>query len=231
MPPDATQVVPTRAGYDRWAKIYDTEDNPLVRLEEEHITALIGDVRGLSVVDLGCGTGRHALRLAEAGANVTAVDFSQEMLARARAKPGAQAIHFVQRDLGEPLSLPAATFDIVLCSLVLDHIPNLSTFFAEMLRLCRPGGAVIISVMHPAMLLKGVQARFIEPETGDRVGPASYPHQISDYLMAAVRAGLVLDVVSESSVDTHLAEQSPRARRYIGWPLLLLIRLLRPKSR
>lgn len=231
MSSDATQVVPTRAGYDRWAKVYDTEDNPLVILEEEHIGSLIGNASGRRLIDLGCGTGRHALRLAEAGADVTAVDFSEAMLAHAQAKPGAQAVHFIHHDLGEPLPLPDAAFDIVLCSLVLDHVQNVEAFFAEMRRLCRPGGAIVISVMHPAMLLKGVQARFIEPETGDRIGPASYPHQISDYLKAAVNSGLALDTIEEYSVDSRLAQQSPRAHRYLGWPLLLLIRLLRPESR
>ena len=54
----------------------------------------LGDVRGLAVLDLGCGTGRHALWLAEAGATVTAVDFSEGMLSEARRKPGAAAVRF-----------------------------------------------------------------------------------------------------------------------------------------
>src|SRR5262245_17901578 len=80
------ELLPTRDGYDRWAAIYDDEGNPLVALETAHVHALLGDVRGLDVVDLGCGTGRHTLWLANAGARVTAVDFSPEMLRRARAK-------------------------------------------------------------------------------------------------------------------------------------------------
>ena len=51
----------------------------------------LGDVRGRRVLDLGCGTGRHAIPLAAAGAVVTAVDFSEQMLAAARRKPGASA--------------------------------------------------------------------------------------------------------------------------------------------
>lgn len=231
MQTELTQIVPTRAGYDGWAKVYDTEDNPLVRLEEEHIGSLIGNVSGIRLIDLGCGTGRHALPLAQAGARITAVDFSEGMLARAQAKPGAEAINFLRHDLKNALPLAASSFDVVLCSLVLDHVQNLNAFFAETHRLCRPGGAIVISVMHPAMLLKGVQARFIEPETGDRIGPASYPHQISDYLMAGVRAGLALDSIAEYTVDSRLAAQSPRACRYLGWPLLLLMRLRRLKSR
>src|ERR1017187_10458968 len=85
------EVVPTQAGYDRWAEVYDREDNPLVLLEEMHIGPLAGKVTGLAVADIGCGTGRHALRWAAAGARVTAVDFSDAMLQRARAKPGAGA--------------------------------------------------------------------------------------------------------------------------------------------
>ena len=153
--PVGMDIVPTRAGYDRWAEFYDDEDNPLVLLEERHISLLAGDVAGLAVADIGCGTGRHALRWAAAGARVTAVDFSKAMLQRARAKPGARAVTFVRHDLAKPFPLESAAFDRVFCCLVLDHIAELDRFFRELRRLCRPKGCVIISVMHPAMSLEG----------------------------------------------------------------------------
>jgi malonyl-CoA O-methyltransferase len=221
----ALDATSTRAGYDRWAEVYDTEDNPLVLLEEQHIGALLGDVAGLAVADIGCGTGRHALRLASAGARVTAVDFSEPMLERARVKPGAEGVTFIRHDLAEPLPLKSESFDRVLCCLVADHIADLHGFFRDLRRLCRPGGCVVFSVMHPAMLLRGVQARFIDPDTGRRVSPLSFPHQIADYVMAAVRAGLTLDHMSEHALDSALAPHSPRGRKYLGWPLLLLLRL------
>ena len=219
------EIVPTRAGYDRWAEIYDEEDNPLVRLEERQIGLLAGEVAGLTVADIGCGTGRHALTWAAAGARVTAVDFSAAMLKRARAKPGAQAVTFVQHDLAKPFPLESAAFDRVFCCLVLDHIGELDQFFRELARLCRPTGCVIISVMHPAMSLRGVRARFIDPATGRRISPAGQAHQMSDYLMAAVRAGLKLEHVSEHVADAALAAASQRAARYLGWPMLLLMKL------
>src|SRR5436309_1970250 len=117
--------LPTRAGYDRWAAVYDTDPNPLVAIEEAHVDRLLGDVRGRDVLDVGCGTGRHALRLAAAGARVTAVDFSDAMLTRARAKPGGAVVEWRAHDLAEPLPYPAAAFDRVLCGLVLDHIAGL----------------------------------------------------------------------------------------------------------
>jgi malonyl-CoA O-methyltransferase len=219
------EVVPTQVGYDRWAEIYDSEDNPLVLLEGKHIAPLAGDVAGLTVADIGCGTGRHALRLAAAGARVTAVDFSAAMLERACRKPGAEAITFVRHDLAKPFPLRSAAFDRVFCCLVLDHIGELNNFFLELRRLCQPKGRVIISVMHPAMSLQGVQARFIDPASGRRISPASHAHQMSDYLMAAVRAGLSLEHVSEHAADAALTAQSPRAVKYLGWPMLLLLKL------
>jgi malonyl-CoA O-methyltransferase len=222
--PDKMQIVPTRTGYDRWAEVYDDEDNPLVLLEEKHLGPLAGEVAGLDVADIGCGTGRHALRWAAAGARVTALDFSEAMLKRARAKLGAQAVSFVQHDLTERLPLQDAAFDRVFCCLVLDHITALDSFFLELRRLCRPAGRVIISVMHPAMSLRGVQARFIDPGTGQRISPASHAHQMGDYLMAAVHAGLKLDHVSEHAADAVLIESSPRAAKYLGWPMLLLMK-------
>lgn len=125
-------ILPTQAGYDCWAEFYDGEDNPLVLLEERHLAPLAGEVAGLAVADIGCGTGRHALRLAAAGARVTAVDFSEAMLLRARGKAGADAITFVRHDLAEPFPLASAAFDRVFCCLMLDHIAELDKFFSRL---------------------------------------------------------------------------------------------------
>src|ERR1017187_8593218 len=103
---DPIDLLSTKDGYDRWAEIYDGDDNPLVALEEPWVDKLIGDVNGLKVADIGCGTGRHALRLAAAGAIVEAVDFSEGMLAQARAKAGKLTIVFHTHDLAKPLTFP-----------------------------------------------------------------------------------------------------------------------------
>ncbi len=218
-------VMPTQAGYDRWAEVYDDEDNPLILLEESHFGRLLGDVTGLAVLDLGCGTGRHALRLAAQGACVTAVDCSRAMLDRARRKPSADKVAFFCHDLASPLPFPSASFDRVLSCLMIEHIAEVGAFFVEMRRLCKPDGAAIVSVMHPAMGLRGVQPRFIDQATGGRLSPRSYPHQIADYVMAALHAGWSINHVSEHTVDAALAARSPRGKKYQGWPMLLLLRL------
>jgi len=233
--PDETSVriLPTREGYDLWAEVYDTDGNPLLALEERHVGTLIGDVAGLAIADVGCGTGRHAIRLAAAGARVTALDFSSRMIEAARAKPGAERVRFVLHDVAAPLPLDDAVFDRVLCCLVMEHVADLPALFRELRRVCReaPRGAIVVSVMHPAMLLRGVQARFNDPHTGVRTQPASLPYQVSDYVTGALGAGLIVEHLSEHTVDEALATDYPRGARYVGWPMLLLMRLGRGSGR
>lgn len=223
---DGFDVLPTREGYNRWAEIYDAEDNPLIVLEKPRVTELLGGVRGLRIADIGCGTGRHALRLAAEGAIVTAVDFSEGMMERARSKPGADKIRWVHHDIGKPLPLVAGEFDRVLCALVVDHVRDLEAFFRELGRICRPEGFIVVSSFHPAMMLRGVQARFVDPATGRDTRPASVANSISDYVLSAVRAELTIERMSEHAVDEDFAARSARAAKYLNWPMLLMMRLL-----
>jgi hypothetical protein len=85
---------------------------------------------------------------------------------------------------------------------------------------------IVASVMHPAMMPKGVQARFHDPASGREVRPASAVNQVSDYVMAALGAGLRLEELSEHSVDEPFARRSERARKYLGWPMLLMLLLM-----
>ncbi len=220
-------VVGTQEGYDRWAAVYDSDANPLVLLEERVMAGLLGDVRGLEVVDVGCGTGRHAVRLAAAGARVTGVDFSEGMLGAARTKAGAERVRWVRHDVVGKLPFEDGVFDRVLCCLVLDHIADVAGLLAELGRICksaREGGFVLMTVMHPAMMLAGVQARFTDPGSGEKVLVESVRNQISDYVMGAGRAGLVIEAMSEHAGDAELVRATARAERYLGWPLLLVMK-------
>lgn len=219
-----------RAGYDRWSEVYDHDGNPLVALEEPEVRRLAGDVTGLKALDLGCGTGRHALWLAAAGANVTAVDFSEGMLAEAKKKPGAENVRFVVHDLHAPLPFEGE-FDLVVSGLVIEHLRDLDEFFEKVHAVLRPGGRAIVSGMHPAMCLRGTQARFTDPSTGERVEPGSLAHSVSSLVMAALRAGFALEEALEREADAPLASKFPRAEKYVGWPMLVLLAIAKPGTR
>ncbi len=220
----ADAISSVRTGYDRWAEVYDHDGNPLQGLEEPVVRATVGEVNGQRVLDLGCGTGRHSLWLAERGAVVTAVDFSEGMLAEARRKPGADAITFIAHDLRT--SLPFTTeFDLVVSGLVLEHLRDLNHFFAEARRVLKPGGRAVISAMHPAMFLRGTQARFTDPSSGELVVPGSVPHSVAAFVMAAVRAGFSISNVEEFAPSTEFAARYSRASKYVDWPMLVVLEL------
>lgn len=219
-----THARSVREGYDRWALVYDHDANPLPALEGPIVRQMMGEVQGLSILDLGCGTGRHALALAEDGAIVTALDFSQGMLDQARSKPAAESIQFLAHDLDQPLPLADQAFDRVVSGLVLEHLGDLQPFFAEMFRVCRPGGFAVVSAMHPAMFLRGSQARFTDPESGAIVQPGSVPHSLSAMILAGLAAGFQLADAREIAPDAEFAARFPRAQKYVGWPMLVVFR-------
>lgn len=212
-----------QAGYDRWAAVYDHDANPLVALEEPVLRAAVGDPVGLRVLDLGTGTGRHALWLAGRGAEVTALDFSEGMLRQARARPNAERVRFLQHDLHAPLPFADGSFDCVVSGLVLEHLATLDLFFAEAHRVLRPGGRAVVSAMHPAMVLRGSQARFTDPESGALVLPGSKAHSVGAFVMAALQAGFRVQDLAERAPDERFARAVPRAARYVGWPMLVLL--------
>jgi malonyl-CoA O-methyltransferase len=217
------EVSGVRVGYDRWAAVYDHDANPLQALEEPAVRGTTGDVSRLEVLDLGCGTGRHTLWLAGGGARVTAIDFSEGMLAEARRKPGAEQVRWLCHDIHARLPVGDEEFDLVVSGLVLEHLRELDGFFNEIARVLKPGGRALVSAMHPTMFLRGSQARFSDPTTGELIQPGSVAHSISDFLMAAMRSKLRLTRIEEVGPDAEFARRYPRAEKYIGWPMLVVM--------
>lgn len=105
-----------------------------------------GDLRGRRVLDVGCGTGRLALALAERGAKVWGVDPSEEMLAQARAAAGRRV--GLKRGPAESLPFKDGWFDRIVLRLVV-HLLDRSRAFPEFLRVLVPGGRVIVATFSP----------------------------------------------------------------------------------
>ncbi len=102
-----------------------------------------------TVVDLGCGTGEWAERLAPVVARVIAVDREPSMLLAARRRLHAHPnLQFVEAEL-DSLPVASATADFAVCSLVLHHIDNPAGAMAEALRVLKPGGRLLVMDMVP----------------------------------------------------------------------------------
>src|SRR5262249_52642709 len=137
--------------YALWAASYDQEANGLIYLEQRQVNRLLAPLSFTSVLDLGTGTGRHALQLARLGARVTALDQSPEMLAIARqaAHQEGLSIAFHLHSLEERLPFEDRQFDLVICALTLSHVPHLAQVLEECARVAQPEGHLLITDFHP----------------------------------------------------------------------------------
>ncbi|MEO5926368.1 MAG: class I SAM-dependent methyltransferase [Bryobacteraceae bacterium] len=126
--------------FDQIAPTYDSTPNPLLALEERILTPFLPNMSGLTVADIGAGTGRWLRRVS--AARTIAIDRSPAMLARAP-QP---------RILADAGSLPLrdASIDIVFCTFTLGYVPSC---FAELVRIT--GNKLIVTDVHPDAVTRG----------------------------------------------------------------------------
>jgi SAM-dependent methyltransferase len=147
--------------YDSFAEAYCAENEASLLnayYERPAMLALAGDVTGRRILDAGCGSGPLSAALRDRGAIVTGFDKSARMVELARRRLGDGADLQVA-DLGGPLPFPGGEFDDVIASLVLHYLEDWGPPLAELRRVLKPGGRLLVSVEHPfAITLMQVQA-------------------------------------------------------------------------
>ncbi|HYY17714.1 MAG TPA: methyltransferase domain-containing protein [Streptosporangiaceae bacterium] len=137
--------------YDGFAEGYAaSNENNLVNAYygRPAMLALAGDVTGRRILDAGCGAGPLLAELRDRGAIVTGIDKSAGMLEVARRRLGDDA-DLQATELGRPLPFPDGTFDDVTASLVLHYLEDWGPALAELRRVLKSGGRLIVSVDHP----------------------------------------------------------------------------------
>jgi malonyl-CoA O-methyltransferase len=190
-------VLTAADGYRLWAPRYAAE-TAVSRLEDDVVGDLGIDTEATRLLDVGCGTAR---RLCHSGAAIgVGVDLSPAMLA--------EAIGPCTLAAGDARALPFAAgfFDVVWCRLVIGHVAGLHAVYAELGRVCRRGGTVVVTDFHPDAVAAGHRRTF-----PDRRGIShEIEHHVHDplaHVIAAGDAGLLL-------VERRDAEVSPAIRPF-----------------
>jgi len=163
--------------FDSWADVYDAQPNPLLSLEQRLLGPLLADVRGLDILDAGCGTGRWLEQLAgRSPRSLLGVDTSSAMLKVAARKLNNRC----DLRLGSCTALPVpdASADMVLCSFVVSYLDDLDRFACEIDRVARPGATIVLSDMHPETEASLSWVRWSPAkDAGTRIYGAGWPLQ------------------------------------------------------
>jgi SAM-dependent methyltransferase len=208
---ELTTETDPRTGYAAWAESYGRRGNPIIALEQSIVWPILDAIEPGRALDAACGTGRHSQRLAELGHEVVGVDVTAAMVERARANvPRAT---FIEADLRD-VPHHDQDFDVVVCGLALAHLEDLGPPIAELGRVLRPAGRMVISVLHPFQALLGWQAPF-EDANGGRSFVREHPHTHAEYFAAfSVSRIRVRDFVEPRLTD-ELIESKRRAFAHI----------------
>jgi ubiquinone/menaquinone biosynthesis C-methylase UbiE len=185
----------TLQAYNSWAAQYDTNNNKTRDLEGQALQTTLAHLSFDCCLEIGCGTGKNTGWLLEKAKQVTAVDLSPAMLARAREKITSDRVQFIQADITAAWTFTQGQYDLVSFSLVLEHVENLEAIFYEATRSLNPGGHVYLGELHPFKQYCGTKARFDTP-AGRQVVPC-FNHHLSDFLLAARKQGLVVEDLNE----------------------------------
>lgn len=135
--------------HDKWKRDYRSAENQrFYEAAFDYIVRILAAPAGATILDAGCGTCAHSIRLARHGFQVVAVDFSdvavQEAAERVR-ESGLEDKIALQREDLTSLTFEDASFEYVLCWGVLMHIPDVEKAMSELARVTKPGGMLVIS--------------------------------------------------------------------------------------
>ena len=188
------------ADYDRVAQRFAAIHDELV--------ARLHPTPGERWLDIGTGTGEVALRAAQAGAEVTAVDISENLLDIARRKPGAERVTWQLGD-AQALRFADASFDVVVSCFAVIFAPDQDAAAGELARVCRPTGRLGLTSWRPEDGPHAIYRRFVPSDSvdvADQWGEEAHVHEL-------------LDGAFELETDErvwHLKAESPEA----AWTLM-----------
>jgi len=172
-----SNVYESPEGYDLYAPQYDEYKNLayLKRFEEDVVDKFLRDVKGMKVLDVGCGTGRIVADLRREGAVVSACDVSEKMVQKVNEK--FTRLEAIVGDI-EELPYSDGEFDFVVALFVVVHLKDLRDAFDEVYRVLKDGGVFVLSNINqrkaPKLKLEDKREIVIE----------SYYHRPEDILKA-----------------------------------------------
>ncbi|MCH5259165.1 MAG: class I SAM-dependent methyltransferase [Lachnospiraceae bacterium] len=199
-------------------------------IETPILLALLPDLHGKNILDIGCGMGQHAKQYSDMGAkSVLGIDISEKMLGYAREHFYADNITYRQMVL-EDIGEFNQKFDLVTSSLVFDYVKDFDKLMKDVYAIMEDGGRFVFSMSHPmATAYDGQYPRYTRSESGERLyaninnyfveGQRKITWVVDDYelyhrtfssiLNSMIKAGFLIEECQESQISDKLRKQYP----------------------
>ncbi len=212
-----------RSSRDREVNFNDCIETPI-------LLAMLPDLHGKEILDIGCGMGQHAKQYADMGAaSVLGIDISEKMLEYAREHNSAENITY-QRMAMEDIETIGRSFDLVTSSLVFDYIEDFAGLMRKISNLMKNDAEFVFSMSHPIVTAwDGAYDRYTRTETGERLyanlrnycvegkrkvdwvvnGYECYHRTVSSLINALIGAGLVIEECQEAHISDEMRQQYP----------------------
>ncbi len=229
----------TREAYDRLASVWSatTDEGPFNGLLERPAlrSVIPRPLTGLTVLDVGCGSGAQCEWMLGEGAQVIGLDLSPAMIEEARIRCGDRG-RFLVADLAESIPLESQSVDGITCSLALHYLEEWLVPLRSFASLLRPGGWAVISLDHPfGHPLPSQRGGYFDTELvsdtwakGDvEVTQHFWRRPLASVINAFANAGFVVDCIRETRPDQDAISRFPQELvRAENMPSFIIYRLL-----
>lgn len=174
--------------YNTWASNYDEDKNLTRDLDADIVKKEFADKRFQSILEVGCGTGKNTVFFASISNHLTAIDFSDKMISKAKEKVKSENVNFQIADITKDWNLEENKFDLITFNLILEHIENLTFIFEQTHKHLKSKGLVFINELHPFRQYDGKKA--VYEENGEIKEIDAFIHNISDFINSTNKNGL-----------------------------------------
>lgn len=235
--------------FEGYSRLRERAVNANNLFEIPALTALLPELDGRAVLDLGCGTGERCVEYARRGAaKVVGIDISERMLAEARRKNSHPRVEYRRLPMEEIGTLDGP-FDVVASSLAIHYVADYAGVAAAVYGLLNPGGIFVFSQEHPMNSCFTAGERWTKNEKGEKIfanisnysvdgerettwfvdGVKKYHRTFSTVVNTLVEAGFAVEKLVEPVPTPEMAREYPDYADLLHKPDFLLVRVRKPR--